>query len=171
MEECVFCKIARKEIPSFTVFEDDETVAFLDINPRSKGMCIVVPKKHYTHFDEDLQTSRKVMESALIVAYKAKKALQPDAVFISMIGGQIPHFHVRVYPVYRDQIPLFENRPIEVTREELESIAMKLKNAETPSIVVEQQTIEVKEEKPEEEHEEKLSKEEKFWMERSFKVG
>jgi len=46
-EDCIFCKIARKEIPAEIVYEDDNFVVFNDINPLAKGHCLVIPKKHY----------------------------------------------------------------------------------------------------------------------------
>ncbi len=173
MTDCIFCKIARKEIPSLIVHEDSEVVAFLDINPRSKGMCLVIPKKHFVNFDEDMDTASKVFDAALVVAEKIKKALSPDAVFIAMLPGQVPHFHVRVYPAYKDQIPLFENRPIEVNQEELQSIAQKIKSVEVSwsrSTRVEEVVPEKKEEE-EPKKEKKLDEEDVFWMKRNLLIG
>ena len=54
---CIFCKIANKEIPSFTVYEDDIVYAFLDVNPDSDGHTLIIPKKHFTDLDDiDLET-------------------------------------------------------------------------------------------------------------------
>ena len=47
MKDCIFCKIIKKEIPADIVFEDSKTIAFLDINPASKGHTLVMPKNHY----------------------------------------------------------------------------------------------------------------------------
>ena len=114
MEECIFCKIINGEIPSFKIHEDNEIVAFLDVMPRSEGMCIVVPKKHYSHFNEDMDTSSKVFDMALMVGEKIRASLNPLAVFFSSMEAQVPHFHARVYPVYQDVIPLIENKPIDL---------------------------------------------------------
>ncbi|NCS71045.1 MAG: HIT domain-containing protein, partial [Candidatus Aenigmarchaeota archaeon] len=76
MNDCIFCKIINGEIPSFKVYEDENCVAFLDVMPRSKGMCLVVPKKHYVFFDEDFNTSSKLFDAALIVGEKLKKSLE-----------------------------------------------------------------------------------------------
>ena len=46
MEDCIFCKIVNGEIPSYTVYQDDDTLAFLDINPNTQGHTLVIPKKH-----------------------------------------------------------------------------------------------------------------------------
>jgi len=131
VDECIFCKIVRREIPSHMVYEDNDAVAFLDINPRTKGMCIVVPKQHYVNYDENLEMSSKLFDKALIVAEKIKKSLKPMTVFFSIMSAQVPHFHIRVYPVNKDQIPLFENKPIQITEEELTMTALKIKGATT----------------------------------------
>ncbi|MEM5793340.1 MAG: HIT domain-containing protein [Candidatus Aenigmatarchaeota archaeon] len=177
MNDCIFCKIAKKEIPSFIVYEDEECVGFLDVMPRSKGMCIVVPKKHYLSFDEDFDTSSKVFSSALIVAEKIKEALNPITIFFSSIFSQIPHFHVRVYPVYNDQIPLIENKPLEVEESELSDLSRKIRSIEVDwkpqekiveiikEVVVEKKVEPEKKEKTEED-----KKEDKFWK-RKFEVA
>ena len=77
MNDCIFCKIIHGEIPSYKVYEDDDCIAVLDVMPRSKGMCLVIPKKHYIFFDEDFDTSSKVLNAALIVGEKVKQALEP----------------------------------------------------------------------------------------------
>ncbi|MCD6402874.1 MAG: HIT family protein [Candidatus Aenigmarchaeota archaeon] len=172
MTDCIFCKIVRKEIPAITVYEDENTLAFIDINPRSKGMCIVIPKKHFVNFDDDMDTASKVFDTALIVAKKIKIALGLEAVFIAMLIGQVPHFNVRVYPVYKDQIPLFENKPIKVNQKELAEIAEKIKKAEVNWKRETKRKEEVIVEKKEEpKQEEKVDKEEEFWIKRSFLIG
>jgi diadenosine tetraphosphate (Ap4A) HIT family hydrolase len=44
---CIFCKIVEGEIPAYTIYEDDKTIAFLDINPRAPGHAVVIPKRHF----------------------------------------------------------------------------------------------------------------------------
>ena len=172
MEECIFCKIARKEIPAKIVYENDDVIAFLDIRPRSKGMCLVVPKKHFVAFDEDMDTASKTFDAALIVAKKIKEALQPLAVFISMIPGQVNHFHVRVYPVFQDQIPLIENKPLEVTEEELASLAEKISGVDVEwKREAKIQQPPNQEEKVEEKKDENLSEEDVWWIKRELVLG
>jgi histidine triad (HIT) family protein len=170
--ECIFCKIIKKEIPAKIVHESENCIAILDINPRSKGMCLVIPNQHFLNFDEDFELASKTFDDALIVAEKIKKALQPEAVFISMLPGQVPHFHLRVYPVYKDQIPLFENKPIEITEEELNSLAEKIKSVEAEWKGRKIAMIEEpKKEKKEEVEEKKRDEEEVYWMKRSWEIG
>ena len=124
--ECIFCKIAMKEIPAKIVYEDQECVAFLDINPRSKGMCLVIPKKHYTYFEQDRDLSSKLFDKAMIVGEKIRRSLNPLTVYLSVMPAQVPHFHIRVYPVYKDQVPLMENKPMEISPEELDDLARRI---------------------------------------------
>ena len=178
MEECIFCKIVSGEIPSFKVFEDQDTVAFLDVMPRSEGMCIVVPKNHYHHFDDDMDNTGKVFDAAMVVAEKVKKALSPVTVFFSSIEAQVPHFHVRVYPVYQDTIPLIENKPIEVDQNQLISLAEKISSASVDWKRKEKIVEVVKEVHVEKEPERTASKEEKkaredrdFWSRRAQELA
>ena len=52
MNECLFCKIVKGEIPSYKVYEDENTLAFLDINPEGLGHTLVVPKKHFNNYED-----------------------------------------------------------------------------------------------------------------------
>ncbi len=172
MDECIFCKIIMREMPAKIVYEDSDCMAFLDINPRSKGMCIVVPKKHFTNFDENFELTSKIFDKALIVAEKIKKSLNPMTVALSIMPAQVPHFHVRVYPVYKDQMPLVENKPIEITEEELDSLAHRIRSAlvewkgRKPK-EVEEKPKEIKEEKPKE----KRSEEDVDWVRRQMDMA
>jgi histidine triad (HIT) family protein len=172
VDECIFCKIVSKEIPSLIVQEDEDSVVFLDINPRSKGMCIVVPKQHFETFEQNREAASKLFDKAMIVAEKIQKALNPITVFMSVMQAQVPHFHIRVYPVYKDQIPLIENKPIETTEEELTDIARRIismpvewKGREEVKVV--EKKIEKKEEKPRETR----SKEDIDYIKRSMNIA
>lgn len=169
--ECIFCKILKREVSAKIVYESEDCISVLDINPRSKGMCLVIPKQHFLDFDENFELASKTFDDALIVAEKIKKALEPEAVFISMLPGQVPHFHLRVYPVYKDQIPLLENKPLEIAEEELNSLAEKIKNTEVEWVGRKTTVEEPKEEKKKEAEEKKRDEEEVYWMKRSWEIG
>jgi len=166
--ECIFCKIVRKEIPAKIIHEDENCIAFLDINPRCKGMSIVIPKKHYLNFDDDLETSLKVFKSSEIVALKIKKALNPRAIFFSILPSAIPHFHIRIYPLTDEkQIPLIENRPIKISDEELNALANAIRNVEV-SVFKEERKVE---KKPEERKIKKKRKpEDVYWIRRELEI-
>jgi len=175
MPECIFCKIAKKEIPAKIVYEDDVTLGFLDINPRSAGMCIVIPKKHYREFDENFELSDRVLQAAMVVAEMIKQSLQPKAVDFAVIPSEaVTHFHARVYPVYEDEMPLVENQPKQTTEKELDEICGKIKSAHVDFSfpvreVAERQEKETeKEKKP---RQKRRSKKAVYWMKREMEVG
>jgi histidine triad (HIT) family protein len=173
MEErpCVFCQIVSKRIPAKVVYEDDNSIAILDINPRSKGMSLIIPKQHYDKFDENFDLSSKVFQTALIVAEKIKKGLDPKSVSFSIIDSPtVPHFHIRLYPVYEDELPLGEGEPQKVTEMELNVLAEKIKGSRVDfSFEVKKEKIE--EQKPEEEKKKERSKEEAYWIKRELDLG
>jgi histidine triad (HIT) family protein len=170
--ECIFCKIAMKEIPSKIVYEDQESVAFLDINPRSKGMCLVIPKKHFTNFEQNRELASKLFDKAMIVAEKIRRSLNPMAVYMSVMPAQVPHFHIRVYPVYRDQVPLMENKPLEISPEELDDLARRIRLVNVDWKGREKvKIVEKRVEKKEEEPREKRSKEDIDYIKRNMKIA
>lgn len=105
---CVFCKIAHGEIPSNKVYEDDEVIAFLDVNPASKGHTLVVPKEHFTDFT-------RVPNSVIAHVYQVAQLItqacisQLGATGVNVVtnvgrsaGQSVFHFHVHVIPRYQD---------------------------------------------------------------------
>ncbi|MFH1142128.1 MAG: HIT family protein, partial [Candidatus Uhrbacteria bacterium] len=102
MSDCIFCKIVNKEIPSYTIYEDDDVKVFLDINPSVPGHTMVIPKQHYDSFQE---TPPEVLTKVAVVAQKIApavlKAVDAEAYnFTNNCGraaGQIimhTHFHL-----------------------------------------------------------------------------
>lgn len=167
---CIFCQIMKRETPSRIVYEDDVAIAFLDVAPRSRGMCIVAAKQHYKEFSENFDLSSRVLNSALVVAEMVKQALQPKAVSIALMPSATPHFHVRIYPFYEKQIPLVENKPLQMKERELDEIAEKIKAIKVEIKRPEEGRKEEVEEKPKEE-EKPRSREEVDWIKRRMEVG
>ncbi|HEY0220860.1 MAG TPA: HIT domain-containing protein [Candidatus Paceibacterota bacterium] len=97
MENCVFCKIVRGEIPSYKVYEDENYLAFLDINPKSPGQTQVIPKNHYRWVWE-VPDAGKYFEIVKKVAVAQGKAFQTDFILSKIVGEEIPHAHIWVYP-------------------------------------------------------------------------
>ncbi len=119
--DCIFCAIAEGKAPAEVVFEDEETLAFLDINPANPGHTLVIPRRHARNvYDLDEQTAAAVMKTAVRVAQAIKRALQPDGMNLvqsnERAGGQeIFHFHIHIIPRwYGDGLRLA--RPPEVRR-------------------------------------------------------
>ena len=104
MEDCIFCKIVKGEIPSFKVYEDDQVLAFADINPISPGHTLIIPKNHAANLmeisEEDLaavhRASKKVMAGI-------EAALKPSGVACVQLNGRgvnqvVMHYHLHLIP-------------------------------------------------------------------------
>jgi histidine triad (HIT) family protein len=97
MPSCIFCNIISKEIPSHIVYEDNEFMAFMDIHPISPGHTLVVPKKHY-RWVWDVPNTKEYFEVVKRIALAQRRAFKTDAISIKIIGEEIPHAHVWVFP-------------------------------------------------------------------------
>ena len=104
MESCIFCKIVAGEIPNYTIYEDNHTLAFLDINPHAKGHTVLIPKLHTeTLFDMNKELSGELFLNIEKVMEKIQEVLQPDGFNIGwnhgQAGGQsVPHLHIHIMP-------------------------------------------------------------------------
>lgn len=97
MSECVFCKIVKGEIPSLKVYEDDEFLAFLDINPLNKGHTLVIPKEHH-RWVWDVRDVGAYFVVARRVANAQRKAFATDWVVSLVFGDEVPHAHIWLVP-------------------------------------------------------------------------
>ena len=96
----VFTKIITGEIPSYKVAENDDFVAFLDINPNAKGHTLVVPKKEENKiFNLSRIDYQKLMDFSYTVAKALEKAVPCKRVGMSVIGLEVPHVHVHLVPL------------------------------------------------------------------------
>lgn len=136
MEECLFCKIVKNEIPSYKVYEDDSVLAFLDVHPMSKGHTLVIPKKHIADiFEIDEATLGKISNVAKTIAQKMKDNLGVDGVNLYHASGvhaeqSVFHFHLHVIPRRKDDSIYFNGAAINkenVSEKELEDAMNKLK--------------------------------------------
>lgn len=97
MPPCVFCKIVKKEIPAEIIYEDDNFLAFLDINPRSPGHCQIISKTHF-RWVWDLPNAGEFFEVAKKVARAIQKAFNQPAVWSKIMGDEIKHAHIWIFP-------------------------------------------------------------------------
>ncbi len=104
MQNCVFCKIVKKEIPANIVYEDENFIGFLDIHPHTPGHVQVIPKKHY-RWVWDMPIDKKVspnlgsyFETVAKIAHAQQKAFNTDWVLSKIVGDEIPHAHIWVFP-------------------------------------------------------------------------
>ncbi len=132
-ENCIFCKIANGEIPSTTVYEDDDFRVILDLSPASKGHALILPKEHYANLYElPDEVASKVLIVAKNVVAKMTKALGCDGYNLVQNNGEaagqtVFHFHMHLIPRYKeDQVGLGWKMG-ELTDADREDILAKLK--------------------------------------------
>ena len=117
MDDCLFCKIVKKEISSEIIYEDDKILVFLDINPTTNGDTLIVPKEHYLDMFETpndiLKHINEVMKK-LYPIYKEKLNCQGLTLTTNKDYAQeIKHFHIHFIPRYEnDQIKYLSNKDI-----------------------------------------------------------
>lgn len=105
-DNCIFCKIIRKEIPAHIIYEDKDSLAFLDIKPHSKGHTVVIPKKHaVTVFDLDEKSLLKLVLNVKKTLGKLRDTLFPDGFNVgwnqnTAAGQVVPHLHIHIFPRY-----------------------------------------------------------------------
>ena len=97
MDNCIFCKIVKGEIPSYKVYEDENFFAFLDINPQSPGHTQVIPKKHF-RWVWDVPNVGEYFEVVRKIAIAQQKAFETDFILSKIIGDEVPHAHIWVFP-------------------------------------------------------------------------
>lgn len=103
MNDCIFCKIINKEIPANFTYEDDKFVAFLDINPKTEGHTLLIPKEHHVWMQE---TPDQIVGEIFITAKKLMQKLIQEKncefVRVEIIGKDVPHFHIHLIPQYKN---------------------------------------------------------------------
>jgi len=101
MDNCIFCKIIKGEMESVKIWEDDDFIAILDINPNTKGVTLVIPKEHYDSyaFDAPEVVYSKLMIATRGVAKILEKGLRIQRVAMVMEGMGINHVHIKMYPI------------------------------------------------------------------------
>ena len=108
MIESIFCKILDKQVPNYTVYEDDFVLAFLDIFPHAKGHTVVIPKIHKNNFFEfSDEEAKALMFGIKKTMEKIESVLHPDGYNVGWnekpAGGQVvPHLHVHIFPRYNN---------------------------------------------------------------------
>ncbi len=118
MEDTIFGKILRREIPAEIIYENEKTLAFLDITPNNPGHTLVIPKKPFRNiFDVDSETFADVMETVRILAKPIRKAVGADGMNIysnheKEAGQAVFHLHVHLIPRFsNDGYKLWEGTP------------------------------------------------------------
>jgi len=133
-DDCIFCSIVAGEIPAQVVDQNDHTVAFMDINPWTRGHALVVPRRHsrnlYEVPDEDVEHAAV---AAKRLAERMRDRLGCDGVNLlnaseAAAWQTVWHFHVHVIPRYDDDPLTLPTRPQQAESEELEEVAEELRS-------------------------------------------
>jgi histidine triad (HIT) family protein len=123
----VFTKIISGEIPSYKVAEDDDFIAFLDINPNAPGHTLCVPKKEVNKiFDLDSETYSNLMDFSRKVALALREEVSCLRIGMSVIGLEVPHVHVHLIPLRDMEDMRFINK-VSLSKEEMQDIASRVK--------------------------------------------
>lgn len=101
----IFCMIVDGEIPSKKIYEDDKVLVILDVNPRSSGHCLVVPKKHYKDiYDIDNDTLIHIFSVAKDIGDMLEEKLHSNGFTLEQNNGiaqEVKHFHLHIIPRYK----------------------------------------------------------------------
>lgn len=137
MTDCLFCNIINREIPSYTVYEDDEVYAFLDITQTTKGHTLVIPKQHASDIFEYDETLAATVFSRLPKIARAMEQAFPDMKGLNMLNNNkemayqtVFHSHVHLIPRYSQEDDFsitFANNGDAYSQEDMASIAQKIK--------------------------------------------
>jgi len=100
---CIFCKIIKKEIPAYQIYEDENSFAFLDIHPINPGHIIVIPKVHEPDFyklgEKNYQALMSVVKK---LSENVQNQMQPKKVGLLVAGFDVPHTHVHIIPMHNN---------------------------------------------------------------------
>ena len=125
----IFTKIINREIPIYTVAEDDRFIAFLDINPLSAGHTLIVPKKEIDYFfDVDEDTLSSMMVFSRKVAVAIRKSVKCKRVGVAVIGFEVPHAHLHLVPMNHMGDINFANPKLKLSKEEFEKVMKDIRS-------------------------------------------
>ena len=124
----IFTKIVNGEIPAYKIAEDDRFLAFLDINPLTKGHTLVIPKQETDYlFDLDEDLFADLNRFAHKVAKAIKPAMNCKRVGVCVIGFEVPHAHVHLIPINGMSDMNFSLPKLKLSKKEFEEVAAKIK--------------------------------------------
>ena len=127
MSECVFCNVLSGNIPSHKIWEDDDYLAFLDINPINPGHTLLIPKVHEDYiFDLGTNELGALFSRAKLISEPLKQANKAKRIGIMVEGFAVPHIHVHLIPIHSGH-DLDPKRAQPATEHELTAMADKIR--------------------------------------------
>ena len=133
--DCVFCRIRDGQIPSIRVYEDERTIAFMDINPLNDGHTLVIPRVHAaTLFEADEADLQAVIATVRCVARAIRETIRPDGLNLLQANGaaafqSVPHFHFHLVPRYTGDGKGFDWPMVAGDRTRIQAAADKIRTA------------------------------------------
>ena len=127
-DDCIFCKLANGEIPTNTIYEDDDFRVFLDAAPATKGHCLIVPKEHFDNLEElDDAVGAKVFPLARKMMKLLKEKLHWEGFNVVQNNGELAgqtvfHFHTHLIPRYDGDGQNFNMKSMSPAEGELEGV-------------------------------------------------
>ena len=119
----IFTKIVNGEIPAYKIAEDDNFLAFLDVNPNAKGHTLCIPKQEIDKiFDMDEELYVGLMKFSKKVAAALEKTVPCKRIGIAVVGLEVPHAHVHLIPLNHMDEMRFQNK-VSLSKEEFEALA------------------------------------------------
>lgn len=126
----IFSKIVAGEIPCYKVAENDEFLAFLDINPVAKGHTLVIPKQETDYiFDLDDDLLGRMMVFAKRVARAQESVIPCKRIGLAVMGLEVPHAHIHLIPITKESDMYFGGKKLSFSSEEFASLATKIRNS------------------------------------------
>ncbi len=127
MEGCIFCKIAKGEIDSAKIYEDDKFFAFLDVKPLNPGHSLLIPKKHIDYiFDIDEPLYSEIFKTAKKLSKPIKDAVNSKKIGMAIEGFGVPHTHLHLIPLNNIN-DIDPHRARQTSSEELNKVAEKIR--------------------------------------------
>lgn len=125
--ESIFTKIIKGEIPAYKITEDENYLAFLDVNPNAKGHTLCIPKQEIDKiFDMEEEQYLGLLKFSRKVSKALEKAVPCKRVGMAVIGLEVAHAHVHLIPLNEMDEMRFQNK-VKLTKEEFEEVAEKIK--------------------------------------------
>ncbi|MGN7810048.1 HIT family protein [Flavobacterium johnsoniae] len=124
----IFTKIVNGEIPAYKIAEDDNYLAFLDVNPNAKGHTLCIPKQEIDKiFDMDEELYLGLMKFSKKIAAALEKTVPCKRIGIAVVGLEVPHAHVHLIPLNHMDEMRFQDK-VSLSKEEFETLAKDIQS-------------------------------------------